>query len=125
LNTCLFHKSAGLTLIALLICSVFVCRFHVGAQSKTSSYDLVITNARIVDGSGNPWFRADVGVKDGRIVRIGRLRTSDAPQTIDAKGQILAPGFIDVHTHVESIFSLPALALIEFRSSRRSRRLLW
>jgi len=72
------------------------------------SVDLLITNARIVDGSGNPWFRADVAVKDGRIVRIGRSLPMSAAQTIDAKGQILAPGFIDVHTHVESIYSLPA-----------------
>ncbi len=71
-------------------------------------YDLVISNARIVDGSGNPWFRADVGIKDGRITRIGRIRPAKAEKTIDAKGQIVAPGFIDVHTHVESIYSLPA-----------------
>jgi N-acyl-D-amino-acid deacylase len=61
-----------------------------------------------VDGSGNPWFRADVAVKDGRIARIGRIGPEEARQAIDAKGQILAPGFIDVHTHVESIYSLPA-----------------
>jgi N-acyl-D-amino-acid deacylase len=71
-------------------------------------YDLLITNARIVDGSGNPWFRADVAVKDGRIARIGRISAAEARQTIDARNQILAPGFIDVHTHVESIYSLPA-----------------
>ncbi len=71
-------------------------------------YDLVITNARIVDGSGNPWFRADVGIKDGRITRIGRINPTEAQKTLDAKGQIVAPGFIDVHTHVESIYNLPA-----------------
>ncbi|MFN2493874.1 MAG: hypothetical protein ABR501_13425, partial [Pyrinomonadaceae bacterium] len=63
-------------------------------------YDLVITNGRIVDGAGNPWFRADVGIKDGRIARIGRIASADARKTIDANGQIVAPGFIDVHTHV-------------------------
>jgi N-acyl-D-amino-acid deacylase len=73
-----------------------------------ASYDLVITNARVVDGSGNPWFRADVGIKDGRIARIGRLNPAMAQTSVDAKGHILAPGFIDVHTHVESIYSLPA-----------------
>jgi N-acyl-D-aspartate/D-glutamate deacylase len=75
---------------------------------RTLAYDLLITNARIVDGSGNPWFRADIGIKDGRIVRIGRIHSTQALKTIDAKGQIVAPGFIDVHTHVESIYSLPA-----------------
>jgi N-acyl-D-amino-acid deacylase len=85
--------------------------FHTGqssSQSVSPSYDLVITNARVIDGSGNPWFRADIGIKDGRIVRIGRIGVTQGRQAIDAKGQILAPGFIDVHTHVESIYSLPA-----------------
>ena len=85
--------------------------FHTGqssSQSVSPSYDLVITNARVIDGSGNPWFRADIGVNDGRIVRIGRIGVTQGRQAIDAKGQILAPGFIDVHTHVESIYSLPA-----------------
>lgn len=73
----------------------------------THPYDLLITNARIVDGTGNPWFRADIAVKDGRIARVGRIASSEAARAIDAKGQIVAPGFIDVHTHVESIYSVP------------------
>lgn len=77
-------------------------------QAAAPRYDLVITNARIVDGSGNPWFRADVAVRDGRIIRVGRVAATDGRQAIDARGQILAPGFIDVHTHVESIYNLPA-----------------
>lgn len=75
---------------------------------SATTLDLLITNARIVDGSGNPWFRADVGINDGRIARIGRIDPASAASTVDAKGQILAPGFIDVHTHVESIYNLPA-----------------
>jgi N-acyl-D-aspartate/D-glutamate deacylase len=75
---------------------------HSGHTATLQPYDLVITNARIVDDSGNPWFRADVGIKDGRIARIGRVAASQAAQTIDAREQILAPGFVDVHTHVES-----------------------
>lgn len=71
------------------------------------AFDLLITNGRIVDGSGNPWFRADIGIKDGRIARLGRISPAEATKTIDAKGQIVAPGFIDVHTHVESIYNLP------------------
>jgi len=81
---------------------------RVDAYAPAPAYDLLITNARIVDGSGNPWFRADVAIKDGRIARIGRLGPETAAKTIDARGQILAPGFIDVHTHVESIYNLPA-----------------
>jgi N-acyl-D-amino-acid deacylase len=84
-----------------------VAQVRLSLSARPAAYDLVITNARIVDGSGNPWFRADVAIKDGRIARIGRVAASEASQTIDAKGQILAPGFIDVHTHVESIYNLP------------------
>lgn len=90
----------------MLFCAFLWQQPPAGTQGLT--YDLVITNARIVDGSGNPWFRADVAIKDGRIARIGRIAPESGKQTIDAKGQILAPGFIDVHTHVESIYNLPA-----------------
>jgi len=107
-NTSLFPKSAALALVALALGSFLAGRFHVGAQANLPAYDLVITNTRVVDGSGNPWFRADVAIKNGRIARIGRIPSTEAAQTIDAHNQILAPGFIDVHTHVESIYSLPA-----------------
>ena len=55
----------------------------------------------MVDGAGTPWFRADVAVKDGRIARIGTNLSGSALKTIDARGRMLAPGFIDVHVHVE------------------------
>ena len=76
-------------------------------QTAEPAYDLVITNARVVDGSGNPWFRADVAVSGGRIARVGRVAPSEARRVIDARGQVLAPGFIDVHAHVENIYNLP------------------
>ena len=85
-----------------------LAKLALAKQSDARRYDLVITNARIVDGSGNPWFRADVGIKDGRLSRIGRIDPGEARKAINAGGQIVAPGFIDVHTHVESIYSLPA-----------------
>ncbi|HEX8502768.1 MAG TPA: D-aminoacylase [Pyrinomonadaceae bacterium] len=71
------------------------------------AYDLVITNARVVDGSGNPWFRADVAVSGGLIARVGRVAPSEGRRVIDARGRVLAPGFIDVHAHVENIYNLP------------------
>ncbi|HEX6124719.1 MAG TPA: D-aminoacylase [Pyrinomonadaceae bacterium] len=71
-------------------------------------YDLVITNARIVDGTGNPWFRGSIAIRDGRIVKVGRFESSSAKLVIDAKNQIVAPGFIDVHAHTEDIFDQPA-----------------
>ena len=67
-----------------------------------ADYDLIIRNARIIDGSGNPWFRAEIGITAGKIARIGVLTGKTATRTIDAAGKIVTPGFIDVHTHSES-----------------------
>lgn len=62
-------------------------------------YDLLIANGKIITGSGNPWFSADLAVKDGSIVRIGALAGSEAARTIDAAGCLVCPGFIDGHSH--------------------------
>jgi N-acyl-D-amino-acid deacylase len=62
-------------------------------------YDLVIRNATIVDGTGAPRFQADVAIQNGRIQKIGTVGTDDSDRIIDASGKILAPGFIDAHTH--------------------------
>ncbi|MCH2170088.1 amidohydrolase family protein [Myxococcota bacterium] len=64
------------------------------------SFDLVIRNAKVVDGTGLPAFRADVGIRGERIARIGRIE-EDAARVIDAEGLVLAPGFIDIHTHYD------------------------
>ena len=62
-------------------------------------YDVLLKNGRIVDGCGNPWYKADVGIKDGRVVRIGDLREAEAAEIVDVAGQVVAPGFIDIHCH--------------------------
>ncbi len=67
----------------------------------STHYDLVIKNARIVDGTGRPWQRGDVALKDDRIVAIGKIDAALAKQSIDAGDKVLAPGFIDIHTHAD------------------------
>jgi N-acyl-D-amino-acid deacylase len=69
--------------------------------AKSQTYDLIIRNGKIVDGTGNAWYYGDVGVKAGKIIRIGNLKEATAVTDINAKGLIVAPGFIDVHTHIE------------------------
>lgn len=68
-------------------------------QSQTDRYDLLIRNAHVFDGNGNPWIRADVGIIGDRIRAVGRLEGTTAAKTIDAAGLALTPGFIDVHSH--------------------------
>lgn len=65
------------------------------------TYDLVIKNGTVIDGSGMPRYRADVGITGGKITNIGRIKHSSA-ETIDAEGHIVAPGFVDGHTHMDA-----------------------
>ncbi|MER3498380.1 MAG: aminoacylase [Chitinophagaceae bacterium] len=63
--------------------------------------DILIRNGKIIDGTGNSWFYADIGIKDGRIIKIGPALNFSAKKIIEASGLIVTPGFIDVHTHLE------------------------
>ena len=67
-----------------------------------AAFDTLIKNGMIVDGTRMPRYRADIGITNGRIAAIGRLKTSDAKKVIDASSLIVAPGFIDLHTHYDA-----------------------
>jgi len=75
----------------------------VAAMASTGAeqppYDLVVRNGRVLDGTGTPWFRADVGIRGDGIARIARTIDEPAVRVLDAAGAIFAPGFIDTHTH--------------------------
>jgi len=96
---------AGLTVSALLLPFLSITA---SAASISRSYDLIIEGGRIVDGTGGPWYYGDVGIQNGRIATIGSLKTGKADRRIDATGRVVAPGFIDIHTHAdEEIAKLP------------------
>ncbi len=78
------------------------------AGQEEERFDLLIRGGRVVDGSGNPWVQADVAVRGDRIARIGHLPDATADRIVDAGGLVVAPGFIDPHTHaVRGIFDVP------------------
>lgn len=81
-------------LLPILLSSAFFCQ----GQSRC---DILIKNGKIIDGTGNNWYYGDIAIKGDKIEHIGKSLPIMANQTIDAKGLIVAPGFIDVHTHIE------------------------
>src|SRR5262245_446610 len=81
-------------LIAFL--SIFPIAIFTATAQQQTGYDLLISNGRIVDGTGAPWYRADVAIHNGQIAAIGRLTGAKAARVIDANGMVVAPGFIDM-----------------------------
>ena len=94
------------TIVPLIILG-FLAAMALTASAQ-DSYDIVIEAGRIVDGTGGPWYYGDVGIQNGRIVKIGDLKEARAARRIDAKGLVVSPGFIDIHNHTdEDIEKLP------------------
>ena len=89
---------SSVTLLALLLPSF----------GNSQDYDLIIRGGKVVDGSGNLWYHADIAIKNDRIAEIGQLSNHEAKRVIDAHGLVVAPGFIDPHTHaLRGIFEVP------------------
>ncbi len=79
-----------------------------GCEAPAERFDLVLAGGRVLDGSGTPAVAADVGIRDGRIARVApSLRTDSAARIIDVAGLVVAPGFIDLHTHLDPLLRLP------------------
>src|SRR3954465_12009105 len=93
----------------LAACAAALMACIAGAQAQPgAAFDLVIRNGRIVDGTGSPWYRGDVAVRGDTIVRIAPRIEASAARVIDAAGKVVAPGFIDLHTHARrGIFDVP------------------
>jgi len=100
---------AGLLLVGLLLTGQLATVGPIGGASSLSAqtFDVLIRDARVVDGSGNPWFHADIGLRGDRITAVGDLAAADASTTIDAAGLYVAPGFIDTHSHASGGLSTP------------------
>jgi N-acyl-D-amino-acid deacylase len=92
------NHSRFLRLRGLAVCAVAMSFILVGLTPAQGAekHDFVLKNGRVVDGTGAPWFIADVAIRDGKIARIGRVESDSAEVTIDAAGLIIAPGFIDM-----------------------------
>jgi len=70
-------------------------------EEVTFLFDVVIKNGYLVDGTGNPWFKADISIRSGKVLEIGDLGSEDADRIVNAKGLVVCPGFIDMHSHSE------------------------
>ncbi len=100
-----FPRAALMPLALTLVLPALVPLLAVQDDAR---FDLIIRGGQVVDGTGNPWVRADVAVRGDRIARIGRLPGAAAERVIDAEGLVVTPGFIDPHTHaVRGIFEVP------------------
>src|SRR5688500_13544940 len=87
----------------------FAAIASIAAMQAQPSFDVLIQTGRVMDGSGNPWLRLDVGIRGGVVTAVGRLTGARATRVIDAADRIVAPGFIDVHSPAAEAMTRPAL----------------
>src|SRR5512143_2669266 len=92
----------------MLPVAIFGLVLSPAARAQAPAYDLLLKNGRVVDGTGSPWYRADVAIKGDAIVKIAPSIAEPSAQVIDVHGQVVAPGFIDIHSHARrGIFQVP------------------
>jgi N-acyl-D-amino-acid deacylase len=96
-------------LVLIFVNLVAIAGIGVGFSFSQERFDVLIRNGRVLDGSGNPWYRADLGIRGDRIVAMGRLDDATANAVVDATGLYVAPGFIDVHSHAAEGLDRPEL----------------
>jgi N-acyl-D-amino-acid deacylase len=92
-------RHAKACVLALGLAVGLVCMLASHPWAQPAEYDLLIVGGHILEGSGSPWFEGSVAVKDGKIADVGRLPKASARRVIDATGLVVAPGFIDLHSH--------------------------
>jgi N-acyl-D-amino-acid deacylase len=98
----LLETLAAAAMVVLLV-GFGLARTTIAQESPTAEYDLVIRGGQVVDGTGNPWFTGDVAVSGDRIVRVDRKIAGRGRREIDASGLVVAPGFIDMHSHSDTL----------------------
>jgi dihydroorotase/N-acyl-D-amino-acid deacylase len=99
-------RAAGLALVLAAAALGWAAAFQ--DQPSAARFDVLIAGGRVVDGTGAPWFSADVGIRGDRIARIGDLSRAAATTRLDATGLVVTPGFVDPHAHArERLFELP------------------
>ncbi len=79
----------------------WVLLLFIGDTAAAQEFDLVLSDAHVIDGTGNPWFEADIGIRNGLIVAVGDLKGRSAARRMDLNGLTVAPGFIDLHSHAD------------------------
>jgi len=101
--------------VVLGLCAGLMQLHPVQPRAEEPQFDLLIVNGRILDGTGGPWFSGSVAVKDGKIAGVGRLINASARRVIDARGLIVAPGFIDLHSHSDRVLLVDGNAQSKIR----------
>lgn len=98
--------------VKMFVLCVFVTLFMWSCSQQT--YDLVIHEGTVIDGTGTKGYQASIGISDGKILKIGKIKASQGKQVIDANGKFVVPGFIDMHTHCENIRSEKRKAALNY-----------